>query len=278
MAKHETTIIQTGEIVEVETPETAAVMAPKYPAPVEVLPIAATPMALIERAISSGAGMDTIERLLAMHERLEETAKRKAFDGAISSAKGEIGPIAKNRMVDFTNKSGQRTAYAFEDLAEIARTVDPVLSKFGLSYRYRTTQTGCNVRVACVVSHRDGYSEETALEAPADTSGSKNSIQAVGSTITFLQRYTLKSALGLSVASDDDGRTAEPQAEDAAPAELTARQAAELRRLVEETGTDLSLFLKAAKATAIEDITPAAFEKLKARLLEKKAKAAVAAE
>lgn len=267
MAKLETIDATTGEVID-------AVPAVQQPQPAQ-LPAVATPMALIERAISTGAGMDTIERLLALHERLEASNARKAFDAAISAAKAEIGPIAKNRMVDFTNKSGQRTAYAFEDLAEIARTVDPVLSRFGLSYRYRTTQTGCNVRVACVVSHRDGYSEETALEAPADTSGSKNSIQSIGSTITFLQRYTLKSALGLSVASDDDGRAA--QAEPAGPAELTARQAAELRALIAETESNEALFLKAAKAESIEDIKPANFEPLRARLLEKRAKRAAEA-
>ena len=42
---------------------------------------------------------------------------------------------------------------------------------------------------------------------PADNSGGKNSIQGIGSSITYLQRYTLKLALGLAAGRDDDGNT-----------------------------------------------------------------------
>ena len=41
-----------------------------------------------------------------------------------------------------------------------------------------------------------------------DNSGSKNSIQAIGSTTTYLQRYTLFSILGLAAGEDDDGSAA----------------------------------------------------------------------
>jgi hypothetical protein len=102
-----------------------------------------------------------------------------------------------------------KTAYRHEDLAEIARTVDPILTKHGLSYRFRTQSDAGSVAVTCILSHRDGHSEETTLSASHDGSGSKNSIQAIGSTITYLQRYTLKAALGLAASNDDDGKTAE---------------------------------------------------------------------
>ena len=45
------------------------------------------------------------------------------------------------------------------------------------------------------------------MSAPADSSGSKNPVQQIGSTMTYLQRYTLIGALGLTTADkDDDGR------------------------------------------------------------------------
>lgn len=37
----------------------------------------------------------------------------------------------------------------------------------------------------CILSHRDGYSDENTLSEPADNTGSKNAIQAVGSTLTY---------------------------------------------------------------------------------------------
>jgi len=51
-----------------------------------------------------------------------------------------------------------------------------------------------------------GHSESTSIIGTADTSGGKNSIQGIGSAITYLQRYSLFSILGLAASeSDDDG-------------------------------------------------------------------------
>lgn len=230
--------------------------------------MAITPMAMLQQAVVQGAGMDTLERLMALQERWEASNARKAFDAAIASAKAKIGPIEKNRRVHFETAKG-KTDYRFEDLAAIAAVVDPVLSEFGLSYRYRTSQNNGQLTVSCVLSHRDGYSEETTLSAGYDQSGNKNGHQAVGSALTYLQRYTLKAALGLAVAHDDDGQ-AGGQAQ--GPAELTARQAAQIHALVKETGTDLDLMLKSAGAASVEEIHPAKFPRIVKRLLEKKAK------
>src|SRR5690606_8392781 len=121
-----------------------------------------------------------------------------AFDAAIASAKAEIPAVAKNA------KGHNNKAYA--NFAAYAAVVDPVLGKWGLSYRFRTEQTD-RITVTCVLTHKDGHAEENSLSGPPDGSGSKNAIQAIGSTLTYLQRYTLVQALGLSAADDDDGQT-----------------------------------------------------------------------
>jgi hypothetical protein len=59
--------------------------------------------------------------------------------------------------------------------------------------------------VTCILTHEKGHSEETSLQGPPDTSGSKNSIQAVGSSVTYLCRYTLLAACGLAASEDTDG-------------------------------------------------------------------------
>ena len=170
-----------------------------------------TPMSMVAQAVASGASIETLEKLMALQERWEATQARKAFDAAVSAAKGSIPPITKNKQVGFENRTGNTTSYSHETLGEIARVVDPILNEHGLSYRYRATQQdGGRISVTCVLSHRDGFSEETTLTAGADDSGKKNSIQAIGSTTTYLQRYTLKLALGLATTDkDDDGQTSE---------------------------------------------------------------------
>lgn len=221
------------------------------------------PVSLLERAIQSNASIEMLERLMALQERNDANQARKAFDAAMSAAKGEIPPIAKNRTVDFTSAKG-RTNYRHEDLAEIARTVDPILKKHGLSYRFRTTsQPNEPVCVTCIVSHRDGHSEENTLMAGRDDSGNKNSIQQVGSTITYLQRYTLKAALGLAASDDDDGKQAD------AERRINAEEMATIQDLIDATETDIARFCEYLKIDALAELTvdrlPVALGKLRAK-------------
>jgi hypothetical protein len=67
---------------------------------------------------------------MALGERWDNTQARKAFDMAIAAAKAEIPVVVKNA----TGHNSKRYA----DFAAIARAVDPVISKHGLSYRFRT--------------------------------------------------------------------------------------------------------------------------------------------
>ena len=170
------------------------------PRAVPVAPsMALTPMDMLDRAVASGAPIETLERLIALKERWDAHEARKAFDEAVAGAKAKIKPVAR------TTKGHNSKYYA--DFASIARAVDPVLSEFGLSYRFRSEQ-GDRINVTCILSHKLGHSEETTLSGPPDTTGNKNAIQAIGSTLTYLQRYSLVQALGLAASNDDDAAKA----------------------------------------------------------------------
>lgn len=225
-----------------------------------------TPLTMIERAIEKGADVAMIEKLMELQERNDRNLGRRAFDAAIAAAKAEIPPIFKNRKVDFTSSKG-RTNYAHEDLAEIARTVDPILSRYGLSYRYRTSQDQRVLTVTCILSHRDGYSEETTLNGAADESGNKNHIQAIGSAATYLQRYTLKLALGLAASDDDDGRTAEKVET------ISADQFFAMQGLIDATGTDPEKFAQYLKVENLETLTLGQFDTAMAALRHKQKQA-----
>lgn len=213
------------------------------------VPAAVTPMDMIDRALVAGADPATLEKLLALQERWEANQGRKAFDEAMAAAKAEIPTIRKNRTVDFTSQKG-RTHYKHEDLAEIAATVNPILGKYGLSYRFKTTNAPNEpITVTCVITHRMGYYEETTLSGPRDDSGNKNAIQQVGSTLTYLQRMTLKAALGLAAAEDDDGKAS---GQSSGP--ITEEQVSKVRALIEETGTDIAKFCQYLGIEAIPDL------------------------
>lgn len=154
-------------------------------------------ISVIERAARDpNVDVDKFERLMAMKERVEAANAKKAFNSAIADAKGEIPVIHKNATGHNSKKYADFSAYA--------KVVDPILAKHGLTYRFRTKQED-KINVTCILSHADGYSEETTLAAAPDTSGNKNAIQAIGSALTYLQRYSLVQALGLAASEDDDG-------------------------------------------------------------------------
>lgn len=218
---------------------------------------AMTPMDMLSQALGNGASMEVMEKLFALQERWEANQGRKAFDEAMAAAKAEIPVINKNRTVDFTSSKG-RTNYRHEDLAEIARVVNPILGRHGLSYRFRTTSNVNEpVSVTCIVTHRQGHSEENTLSAGRDDSGSKNNIQAVGSTLTYLQRMTLKASLGLAASDDDDGHSAGGEDHGA----IDEDQVAKLRELIDETGSDIEKFCRFMKVEAIPQIQARDFDR-----------------
>jgi len=205
----------------------------------------ATPMDMLSHALERGAGIEVVEKLMTLQERWEKNQGRRAFDEAIAAAKAEIQPVARNATGHNSKK--------YADFAAIARAVDPIISKHGLSYRFRTTQTD-RISVTCVLSHRDGHSEETTLVGPPDQTGSKNAIQAIGSTLTYLQRYSLVQMLGIAVGEDDDGKAV------GAGETITEEQVGELVALIEDVGADKAKFLKHIKVASLADIAANKFQ------------------
>lgn len=227
-----------------------------------------TPMEMLDRAVSQNASVETLSKLMDLQERWEKNQARKAFSAAISAAKAEMPQIVKRKKVDFTTAKG-RTNYQYEDLASIMDQIGPVLSRHGLSVRYRTTADPNNpISVTCIISHAAGHEEENTLMAGRDDSGNKNSIQAIGSTVTYLQRYTLKAALGLAAAADDDGK----HADDTGAISEGERQV--VLGLIEETGTDIQKFCEFMEINSIADLPKASFKRAVAKLEAKKQKVA----
>lgn len=157
---------------------------------------------LIEMAVNKGADLEKLEKLLALRERFEAGEAKKAYHKAMAEFKANPPKIDKDKKVGYKTNSGN-VGYAHASLANVTEKINSELSKYGLSASWATKQNG-NVIVTCKITHIKGHSEETSLSAPADTTGSKNSIQAIGSTITYLERYTLLALTGLATFDQDD--------------------------------------------------------------------------
>lgn len=167
------------------------------------------PQSLIELAIKQGSDIEQLEKLMDLQERWEKKEARKAYYNAMAAFQSKKPKIKKTKKVSFVSKKTQsKTEYSFAPLPQIQKQIDPILTQYGLSYSFKTTEENNKLNVACVVTHEFGYHEEFKMSAPNDTTGNKNAIQSIGSTNSYLQRYTLCNAFGISADQDNDGHSA----------------------------------------------------------------------
>jgi hypothetical protein len=169
----------------------------------------ATPMQMLAIMTQRGVSMADLKDLVALVRESEANAARMAFVEALAAFKAEALTIAKDKHVVYPNSKGGNTDYWHATIGNIISVVAPALSRHGLSHRWKTEQLeGGMIRVTCILTHVKGHSEETSLSSSRDESGGKNNIQAVGSTVSYLQRYTLLAITGLATRDqeDNDGR------------------------------------------------------------------------
>jgi hypothetical protein len=166
-----------------------------------------TPMAMINQAVMNGADVDKLKALMDLQERWEKNEAKKAFDTAFLEFQKNPPNIYKTRGVSF--KEGGPKAYSYAPLTEAAEIIRKALNPLGFTFRWEHEDKPEKVmRVTCVLTHEKGHSVSASMEGPHDPSGSKNGIQAVGSSDSYLKRYTLFSVTGMT-AQDDDGETSE---------------------------------------------------------------------
>lgn len=209
------------------------------------LSVPQTPMEMAYHLIQGGADLASVKEMLAMTKELARDQARMAFEEAIALAKAEIQPVARNA------KGHNEKRYA--DFSAYAKEVDPIITKYGLSYRFRTTQAD-RITVTCILAHKGGHFEENDLSGPADASGSKNAIQAIGSTLTYLQRYSLIQALGLSASNDDDGKAA------GGGGAISPEQCKQMLALIEDSGAEIDLCCEKWGVDSVPELPASKFE------------------
>lgn len=218
--------------------------------------VALTPMGMLQIAVEQGADVEKLERLMALQERWEANEARKAYIAAMMEFQAECPFIEKSR-------EGHNIKYA--NLADALKQIRDLMKANGFSHTWKTEQTDAILTVTCCVTHREGHRECSSMSAGADKTGSKNDVQAIGSTNTYLQRYTLFSVLGLaSVDQDDDANKANVEL-------ISPEQKDKIIGLLKETETDTVKFLAFMRYPTIDDIQTQHFQAAINALSAKKA-------
>jgi hypothetical protein len=245
-----------NEVVAMQTQPLQVAQA-EAPAPVNMLEV-------ISRAAANPAvDVDKMERLMLMQERLLAKQAEAAFNADLALMQPEL-PVISHRG-EILNKAGQvASTYAlWEDINDAIR---PILAKHGFALTFKVGQEGTNRVVTAFLRHREGHKEETTLALPLDTSGFKNDVQAVGSSLSYAKRYTAMALLNITTTGeDDDGQRAGADF-------ISADQKDELIALIKETNSDTAKFLQFIRANSLDEIKARDFNKARDKLLEKRSR------
>jgi hypothetical protein len=159
-----------------------------------------TPENLLKLAVESNQSIENLQALMSLYDRWKADKAKAEFNRALAQFQSTVKKIVKDKVVKYRDVN-----FRYASLGEIMLTIKPELADAGLSVRWRNEDKDGRLVVTCIVTHIDGHSIESTMGGMPDTSGSKNNIQATGSTLTYLQRYTLSLALGIVTEDDTDG-------------------------------------------------------------------------
>jgi hypothetical protein len=192
-----------------------------------------TPTQMLSMAMQQGASLDVLERLMGLQERWEKAEAERAYNEAFTAFKAEAVTVIKNRKVT----DGPLRGKEYAELFAVVESITPVLSKHGLTHAWKITKDEPTwIEVTCTLKHVRGHSESVSMGGPPDDGGAKNKIQARASTVSYLERYTVKAICGISEKSDDtDGNNPDANKQDA------------------KARVDVHAFKKLIKATTTEE-------------------------
>lgn len=209
---------------------------------------------LIKLALTSkDVTPDKLHSLLDFQERVLGKQAEIAFNEAMARLQPKLPEIKKASQ-------GHNSKYAkFE---HIERTIRPLYTAEGFSVRYDSELMAQGERYTGTLMHKDGHSVTASMILPADTAGSKSAIQAKGSTVTYARRYLLCMLLNIvTVDEDDDGGDKS--------ATISAKEAQEIKGLLERTGTDDERFLQHYRIVDIESLPKNQYTKARGILQDK---------
>lgn len=230
--------------------------------PAQTASPAANPLQMLQYALENGFDLDRVDRLMELERQWKGDKAREAFNIALAEFKKTPVRVVKDRKNKQYNND-------YASIGAQVNTVSLALAPHGLSTDWEIEQTDNRITVTCVLTHTLGHSKRVTLSGPPDTSGSKNALQQIKSTLTYLEIATHQAVTGIvaidAANADDDGNGA-------GLATLSAEQIEQLESLIKEVGANKTQFLKWAKVDSLDQIL-AKNHKFAVETLERKRKA-----
>jgi hypothetical protein len=230
---------------------------------------------LVTKTVLSEHDMERVMFLIEQQKLLMERHARMIFNASLASVQASLPSINQTGLMELRDKNGklyQTTKFA--TIADIMDAVRPVLGEHGFSLMFKPdNMEDGRVKVVGYLRHAGGHEETASWILPQDSTGSKNTVQAMGSSQTYGRRYLTLSLLNISSRfkgdMDDDG-AASSQTVDEEVQTISEAQVKELHDRMADAGVKLNQFLKAFGIDLMPDLPVARFKEACDRLSEAK--------
>jgi hypothetical protein len=156
---------------------------------------------LIAQAIDRNVNVETMEKLLAMRQQLKSEWSREQYHAALSAFQAECPIIKKSKVV--MNKDGKTERYRYAPIDSIISQLKSLIEKHGFNYRVDAGIDGRVVQATCIVTHKEGHSEQSSFGVPIDPEAYMNEAQKYASALTFAKRYAFCDAFGVLTGDED---------------------------------------------------------------------------
>lgn len=209
----------------------------------------------IERAAGDkDVDIDKFERLIALQNQERDRQAKMAYNSDMALMQSEMPTISEKGQI--VVKDQLRSKYArYEDIVE---AVKPLFAKYGFYFSAKTDFDQNMLIVEGTIGHKLGHEETTKMRLPFDCSGSKNNVQAIGSSVSYGKRYVISMLLNIATGGeDDDGADAQPPQQNAkttAGRTLNKSQLETLRETMRHVNVTDEYVCQKAQVGSIEEI------------------------
>lgn len=211
---------------------------------------------IVELASMPDFDVAKLDKLMDLQEREMNRLAKIAFNKDFTAMQSEITTVTKS-------KQGHNYKYAtLEDIVDIVR---PTLEKHGFAVSFGVNTTS-DIIVTCTLMHKEGHSIETTMQLPADKTGSKNAVQAIGSSVSYAKRYTLSSLLNIATRDDDDAQAAMQQDQRTITRGQSQTLESKYEKLPKERQEKFDSWLSSLGANSISEVKASQFNTVLANL------------
>lgn len=211
-------------------------------------------MAMIkEVALNPNLDVSKMNALIDLQERLQNKRAEREYDEAMFRLQKSLPVIVKTSSVAYDlvkgkPEQGQKEAFRFAPYDKIESVIRPLYMAEGFSPVSFDTKYGSDgATIYGTLRHSGGFKKTVEMRLPIDSSGGKNNLQGMGSTLSYGQRYCLKMLFNLIfVGEDNDGNGVD--------AAIDNEQAVEIDMALNELKMDKPRFFVFMGVGKVEDI------------------------